>query len=217
MKKSMLQSGFTMIEVLIVTAILGILIIIAISMLPRQLDKARDGRRKSDLQKIKIAFENYYSDNECYPEPTILDECGGTGLNPYLANIPCDPKNETKYLYAPEGEDCPKYYRVFSNLEVDTDPVIEELGCDTVEGCGAHAFFELDPDVGSDAVNYDYGVSEGIKLYVSESSSTLTVGYCCQVMLDQCNVWNKGEPNCTVSGPYSLVSTCNTACGFSNE
>ena len=205
-----------MIEILIVTAIIGLLVIIAITTIPQQIDKGRDGRRKSDLQKIKIAFENYYSDNDCYPDPDILDNCGGTELAPYLATIPCDPKTKTKYLYAPEQSSCAHYYRVFANLEVDIDPVIESLGCHTLVGCGAFTFFES--ELGVAALEYDYGVSEGVPVFVTEATIPPgTSGFCCQVIGDQCNVWNQGDGVCNISGPYLIREDCDGYCGYTGN
>lgn len=207
---SFFQLGLSMIEVLTVVTIIGILIIIAITTLPAQIEKGRDGRRKSDLQKIKIAFENYYSDNDCYPPDTILDNCGGSELSPYMATIPCDPKTKTKYLYAPEGGSCPGYYRVFANLEVDEDPVIEELGCHTDAGCGAYQYFQL--QLGLAALEYDYGVSEGVPVFDPGGGiPNGTSGWCCQTYGDPCNAWVYGSGICNVF--FFDVNECQAACG----
>lgn len=212
MRKTRLQSGLSMIEILVIAAIISILIIIALSMLPQQISKGRDGRRKSDLQKIKIAFENYYSDNDCYPPPEILDNCGSADLSPYLASIPCDPQNKSKYLYAPEGGSCPHYYRVFSNLEVDIDPVIEQLGCHTASGCGAFSYFGL--TYGQGIRDYNYGVSEGVPVYITETTAPPgTVGFCCSGPGDQCNGWNLDDGVCAdfyfSAAECSAFSPCN--------
>ncbi len=215
MNKRQKKSGLSMIEILIVTAVIGVLILAALSILPQQINKSRDGRRKSDLQKIKIAFENYFSDNDCYPDPDILNNCGGTDLQPYLASIPCDPQTKTRYLYAPEEVSCPHYYRVYANLEIDVDPVITELGCNLAGGCGAYAFFG--EEIGSDAFDYNYGVSEGVPVANQEGSVPPgTQGYCCQVMGDQCNVWTQGDGVCNL-GFYFTQPECNAGCGFSGE
>ncbi|GIK84514.1 MAG: hypothetical protein BroJett025_11360 [Patescibacteria group bacterium] len=212
MKRRWLQSGLSMIEVLIVIAVIGILVIIALTLLPDQISKGRDGRRKSDLQKIKIAFENYYSDKDCYPPPEILDNCGSSDLSPYLASIPCDPQTKTKYLYAPEDNGCPHYYRVFSNLEVDVDPVIMQLGCHTASGCGAYAFFG--EELGLDALEYNYGVSEGVPVYVTEGNIPPgTQGWCCAFQGDPCNAWTQGQGICVEF--YFDSAECNAACGYS--
>lgn len=217
MKKIKKQSGLSMIEILIVTAILGLLVILAITMLPQQISKGRDGRRKSDLQKIKIAFEDYYNDNDCYPPPEILDNCGSADLSPYMASIPCDPQTKTKYLYAPEETACPHYYRVFSNLEINIDPVVQQLGCDSADGCGAFAFFGN--EIGPSALEYNYGVSEGVPVYVGSGSGGGTIpptsGYCCSLG-GSCNYWEQGQGVC--SGQlYQDSATCVSFCGSGQQ
>lgn len=212
MRKSSFQSGLSMIELLTVVSIIALLVILAITQLPQQVTKARDGRRKSDLQKIKIAFENYYSDNDCYPDPDILDNCGGSDLSPYLASIPCDPQTGEKYLYAPEeGTSCPGHYRVYADLEVDTDPVIAELGCNVAGGCGAYTFFGTDPEIGSDAYAYNYGVSEGVPVLVTEGNTPpLTSGWCCAN--GNCDSWNQNTGICSSGIIFPDYATCNTSC-----
>jgi type II secretory pathway pseudopilin PulG len=200
--------GLSMVEILIVIAIIAILIILALSVLPRQLEKARDAQRKSDLSEIKVAFENYYSDNDCYPPPEILENCGGTQLSPYLNQIPCDPADKSYYLYAPEGKACPGYYRVFSRLERKSDPVIPSLSCQGPGGCGAWQYFQA--KLGLAANDYNYGVSEGVPVYMGEGG-TLDSGYCCSNILndDDCKFWEKEDPEgqCTV-GPYASYDHC---------
>lgn len=204
------QAGLSMIEVLIVIAIIALLVILAITTLPEQIEKGRDGRRKSDLQKIKIAFENYYSDNDCYPPDDILDNCEGTELSPYLARIPCDPRTKEKYLYAPVGGACPTAYRVYADLEVDEDPIIEELGCHTDAGCGAYQYFQL--ELGLAALDYDYGVSEGVPVFDAGGGIPAgTFGWCCQTYGDPCNVWEYGSGICNVF--FFEETECQTACG----
>lgn len=211
MEKRWLKSGLSMIEILIVTAIIGVLVVVGVSTLPQQMRKGRDAERKSDLQEIKVAFENYYSDNDCYPGPEILDNCGGSDLSPYLASVPCDPQTQTKYLYAPEESSCPHYYRVFANLEIDSDPIVAELGCNNDLGCGAYEFFE--EELGNLALEYNYGVSEGAPVH--SGSGTIppgTSGWCCSSPMDQCNAWTSGNGVC-VQFFYDL-EICNTACGY---
>ena len=206
MLKKRFQSGFSMIEVLIIATIIGILAILALTTLPKQISKGRDGRRKSDLQKIKIAFENYYSDKDCYPPPEILDNCDSNDLAPYMASIPCDP------LYAPVGAACPTAYRVFSNLESDLDPIIEELGCNTANGCGAFAFFEA--ELGLAATEYDYGISEGVQLYDTDGDSPIGMsGFCCQNHGSNCDIWTYDPENNVCVDFYFDSFDCNTACG----
>lgn len=127
MKKWLAQSlsaGFTMIEVLIVAAILALLAISLTLSVTRQREKADDATIKSDLQKLKIAFEDYYNDNNCYPPPESFDgpeDCNSGNLAPYLANMPCD--NNTKLPYPIEyvPDQCGGF-RLYATLNNASDP-----------------------------------------------------------------------------------------------
>jgi general secretion pathway protein G len=91
--------GFTLIEVMIVVSIVVILAILAMFMLTSNLTKSRDGKRKADLDRLKIAFEEYYGDQNAYPDTSMITNCGGDELRPYLPTIPCDPKTKKPYCY----------------------------------------------------------------------------------------------------------------------
>jgi len=127
--------GFTLIEIMIVIAIICILLILAYLVLTTQLAKGRDSKRKSDIYYIKEAVEEYEKDHDCYPNP--LPACNpGDGLRPYLNKIPCDPTTKVDYNYVPDPDHqvCPQWYWIFSELEYRNDPQIEKLGC--LNGCG---------------------------------------------------------------------------------
>lgn len=154
-------SGFTLIEMLVVVTIVSILLLLTLFFSRGQLSKARDARRKADLEKIKISFEHYFSDNGCYPDETILESCSGADLQPYLSAVPCDPYTKQPYLYKPfEGNSC-KGYRVYAALESTFDPSIAAVGCDGACGCG------YGPE-------YNYGVSQGVPVSTSECAVDLT-------------------------------------------
>ena len=154
-----LPKGLTLIELLIVVAILAILLILSMISWRVQIAKARDTQRKDEVQRLKTAFEEYFSDQECYPPAAILDNCLGPELKPYLDKIPCDPSTDTPYLYMVDADNpaCPKNFRILANLDNDTDPVIANLNCEGAEACGWGA-------------NYNYGVSSG---NVAVSSQTI--------------------------------------------
>lgn len=155
------QNGFTMTEFLVILALMALLGLLLLFGFSRHQGRARDARRKADLEKIRIAFEDYYNDHGCYPPANILDNCRGDQLQPYLHQIPCDPFNHTPYVYLPhEGNQC-KGYRVLASLEDNLDPIVGELGCDTACGCG----------YGED---YNYGISAGMPL-VSNSCTPVVV------------------------------------------
>lgn len=138
-----------MIELLIVIAIIAVLFILLLTVLRNQVGRGRDARRKADLEKIKIAFEEYFNDFGCYPPPDILDNCGGDELQPYMQSVPCDPFTGESYVYIPESS-CDGF-RVFTALEDDNDPSIARVGCDAPGACGFGA-------------DLDYGVSVGVPL-----------------------------------------------------
>jgi type II secretory pathway pseudopilin PulG len=142
--------GFTLIETLIIVAILAILIIIFLFFYQRHLMRSRDATRKSDLDRIRVAFEEYYNDHRCYPSVFYLNDCGGTALSPYLKEIPCDPLTRQPYLYQSYNGDYCQGYRLLARLEIDTDNDIYAVGCDPVEGCA-----------GEDGHGYNWGISMG--------------------------------------------------------
>ncbi|KKU12217.1 MAG: Type II secretion system protein G [Candidatus Woesebacteria bacterium GW2011_GWA1_45_8] len=67
------QSGFTLLELLIVVAIIAILISIGLASFSRVQKSARDTQRRSDLENIRGALEQYYADYNNYPTGVMSD------------------------------------------------------------------------------------------------------------------------------------------------
>lgn len=164
MKYGLLQShtrGISLIETLTVVSIITLLLIAGLTQYMRQLPKARDGRRKADLQEIKVSLEDYYNDNQCYPQNCALSGCAQE-LNGYIkGEVPLDPGNDTPYIYVTypnsQGVDCGGY-RILTALEMSEDPDILRLGCQN--GCGG-----IPPELvpgGMSPLEYTYGVSSGV-------------------------------------------------------
>ncbi len=61
------QNGFTLIEVLIVTIIIGIIAAIAVPKFAATKEKAYDKTVMSDIKRAQVAAEAYYADNLTYP------------------------------------------------------------------------------------------------------------------------------------------------------
>ncbi len=115
-------SGFTLVELIIVLAIIAILVSLVVSFLTGQLFKGNDARRKGDIDRIKIAVEEYEKDHDCYPLPQLVTcKPDGTGLNPYLKKIPCDPITKASYYYEYDDSVCPKWYRIYTVLQNTND------------------------------------------------------------------------------------------------
>ncbi|MEX0621385.1 MAG: prepilin-type N-terminal cleavage/methylation domain-containing protein [Candidatus Woykebacteria bacterium] len=87
------KKGFTLIELLIVIAIIAILISIGLAAFTRAQSQARDGQRKADIETIRGALEQYYSDNNAYPDTaTWVADLQGSGGSPvYLREVPKAP------------------------------------------------------------------------------------------------------------------------------
>lgn len=132
--------GVTVIELLVVLAILSIFILVGVWAWKKQLMKSRDARRKVDLKKFQEAIEDYLGDKGCYPD-SESNSCGASIVPdlgpPYLPEPICDPLNNSRsnYLYSIDpGESCKSWYKIYARLENEDDPIIEKVGCGG--GCG---------------------------------------------------------------------------------
>ena len=86
MRRRLRQSGFTLIELVIVLAVIGILLSIAIPVYEKSVVHARESALKQDLATLRSAIDQYTLDKEKAPQS--LDELVSAG---YLRQIPKDP------------------------------------------------------------------------------------------------------------------------------
>lgn len=77
------KKGFTLIELMIVVAIIGILAAIAIPRFAQMLEKSREGATKGNLGSMKSAASIYYGDVEGV-WPTTLNSQSGYSFSKYL-------------------------------------------------------------------------------------------------------------------------------------
>ena len=83
--------GFTLLELMIVLAIMGILITIAQPNLKQAIVRAKESVLREDLFQIRDALDQYYSDTGKYPaELADLVNSNDKGRS-YLRDIPKDP------------------------------------------------------------------------------------------------------------------------------
>ena len=72
------KSGFTLVEILIVIAIIGLLAVIAIPRFISYRSQAIDAQLKSDLRNAAVAVEAYFTKNTVYP--SSIAEIDGFGF-----------------------------------------------------------------------------------------------------------------------------------------
>src|SRR3989344_4746470 len=74
------QKGFTLIELLVVITIIAILVGVAAASYTKAQQKARDGKRKSDLKAVQQALELYFQQYGRYPTSSSGSiQCNITG------------------------------------------------------------------------------------------------------------------------------------------
>jgi type II secretion system protein G len=141
-----MKKGFTLIEIMVVIAIMGVLItMIAGSFIASQ-KKGRDLKRKSDIVQVGKAMEMYFYDKGRYPlgdagtgkfigcvesvgGPEVACDWGSTtgwknataGVI-YMGLLPKDPTSTQKYWYSSDATG--SYYKIYARLENTSDASI---------------------------------------------------------------------------------------------
>lgn len=95
--------GFTLVELIVVITIIGILSTFGFTNYTTSQKRARDGKRKADLEQVRSALEMCRTDARSYPGSLtfggILTCSGNTYMNP----VPVDPKNASPHIYTYSG------------------------------------------------------------------------------------------------------------------
>jgi len=133
--------GFTLVELLVVMAILGVLTtLIAGGFRTAQL-RGRDAQRKSDLKEIANALAIFQSDHGIYPSDSLglimgcpYDPSTSTGVaciwgeghftdgsTTYFSKMPGDPINSLYYVYRVVPGSSNQKFQVFARLENPKD------------------------------------------------------------------------------------------------
>jgi len=122
--------GFTILELVIVMAIMALIAAVVYSNFSGSVKKGRDAKRKQDLDAAAKALELFYADFKAYPNPTlnILPTFGAPFANPtntaviYMQQFPVDPAypNASYCYFSSDGS----YYKLYANLENLNDPKV---------------------------------------------------------------------------------------------
>jgi type II secretion system protein G len=133
------RKAFTLIELLIVVAIIAILAAIAVPNFLEANVRAKVSRAKSDLRTLRVALESYQVDHNHYPEPatnnwhpSLLDIPIITSPVAYLTSFPTEPfplrELKSDYGYQVVNPEVAKYYRYYNTRPwVGTYPDIESV------------------------------------------------------------------------------------------
>ncbi len=132
------KNGFTLVELLVVIAIIGILTIIVTASFASAQKKARDIKRKAELNALTKALQMYYDDNGKFPlatdkfttfNKTINEMIGDTNMSTkdfssnnytYMKVVPFETKSGQppfRYVVSASG----KSYNLFAKLENTND------------------------------------------------------------------------------------------------
>jgi len=129
------KKGFTLVELLISASIIAILAGVTIAVLKPShfYGKARDGKRKADLEQIRSALEMYRTDAGSYPDSLSF---GGSLVydgNTYMNPVPNDPLFPDQNFYYSGGGNI---YQLCAALEIG--------GSDSCSGsCGVTCDYKL--------------------------------------------------------------------------
>jgi general secretion pathway protein G len=80
------HNAFTLIELLVVMSVIALLLTLATPKYFKALEKSKESALKQDLNNLREAIDNYYSDNSIYPES--LDDLV---KKHYIRRVPEDP------------------------------------------------------------------------------------------------------------------------------
>ncbi|MBI5620691.1 prepilin-type N-terminal cleavage/methylation domain-containing protein [Candidatus Gottesmanbacteria bacterium] len=143
-----MKKGFTLMELLVVMAILGILITVGLTSYKSVQMKSRDSRRKSDMRQISSALELYFNDKGRYPADDGAGKIQGCGTGDnqvcawgsamkdsnntiYMVALPGDPVGARQYYYDSYGSQG-KGYQLYARLENSEDIDLKRDGSNNI-------------------------------------------------------------------------------------
>jgi general secretion pathway protein G len=109
------DAGFTLVELMIVMAIIGILLLVAVPSYVTALKHAREAVLKEDLFAMRAAIDSYTMDKQKAPQ--TLDDLTQDG---YLKKIPDDPMTRSNTTWVTDVSDA------MYSLD-ETDPGIDDV------------------------------------------------------------------------------------------
>lgn len=165
------KKGFTLIELMVAVSIAAVTFGIIISSAVNARKSARDAQRQSDLRSLQAALQQFYADQNYFPDAmtltsaTTLNQCttsytGCLSAKIYLNPTPIDPTGTPAYVYksgldsgSGKNTSCPgggptrtcHYYLLCAKLEGTSPQTSTQYdGCTTNFG-GSGYNFQINP------------------------------------------------------------------------
>ena len=156
MRVKIFSKGFSLVEIMITIAIIALIAAASLGSISSIQRTSRDTQRTADLNSIKSALQQYFANENHYPDSmtltagAALDNCTGLATPPcvvnrtYLKSTPKDPVGSVAYCYLalsnadPATTTCTTagqcyYYKLFAKLENTTGTL----------SCGAVSTYSL--------------------------------------------------------------------------
>ncbi len=166
------RKAFTLIELLIVVAIIGILAAIAVPNFLNAQTRAKIAHAVSDMRAIDTALEMYHMDNSHYP---FWRDSGGTNINPvnrrlipltspmsYMSSVPQDP-----FVYGPPGARLDnaqhEAYVTYDYIEADSARRLSSIPLGAAWRCCSWRLNSYGPDGTNDTGYTTYEASNGLR------------------------------------------------------
>lgn len=149
------KSGFTLMELLVVVAIIGLISSVAFVSMQRARAEARDTKRLADIDAVHNALELYYNDYGVYPNSSICNNLSAVSacnsnfmpntwiadlVPKYMKTLPIDPLNRI------DNETGNHYFYIYTRWESDLEEASQKyflvyrletkdkiVGCDGIE------------------------------------------------------------------------------------
>jgi general secretion pathway protein G len=115
------HAGFTLVELMIVMAIIGVLAVIAVPSFVSAIKHAREAVLKEDLHILRAAIDSYTMDKQKAPQS--LDDLVQDG---YLKEIPVDPMTRSKDTWVTDSSD------TMHSLD-ETEPGVDDVHSGSTE------------------------------------------------------------------------------------
>ncbi|SRR5258708_629085 len=142
------KTGFTLIELLVAATIIALLTMIGVVSFTTTNQRARNGKRKADMEQVRAALELYRSDDSAgagkYPNgASFTVTTNALKAAKYLSDpLPTDPKNSGLYIYS-YSQTAQTSYCVCADLEGVNQGNSPDTSCSGIGATGTGTFYCL--------------------------------------------------------------------------